>query len=100
MLEVTVASNKHLCAVLHSEQSTSRLHKQFRKNLVHEMVQPHLDERANHVTAVNPNENRLIGKHFAESKCPQRNFAILVRIRKMLRADNQEKNLQFLQKML
>ena len=72
MLEVTVASNKHLCAVLHSEQSTSRLHKQFRKNLVHEMVQPHLDERANHVTAVNPNENRLIGKYFAESKYPQR----------------------------
>ena len=36
------------------------------------MVQLHLDEKANLVPAVNPNENRLIGKHFAESKYPQR----------------------------
>ena len=36
------------------------------------MVQPHLDEKANLVPAVNPNENRVIGKHFAESKYPQR----------------------------
>ena len=100
MLEVTVVNSKHLHALLHPEQSNSRLHKQFREKLVHEMVQQHLDEKANPVPAVNPNENRLIIKHFAESKCPQRNFAILVRIRKMLRADNQEKNLQFLQKML
>ena len=35
------------------------------------MVQPHLDEKANPVPAVNPYENRLIGKHFAESKYPQ-----------------------------
>ena len=34
------------------------------------MVLPHLDEKANPVLAVNPNENRLIGKHFAESKYP------------------------------
>ena len=36
------------------------------------MVQPHLDEKANPVPTVNPNENRLMGKHFAESKYPQR----------------------------
>ena len=35
------------------------------------MVQLHLDEKANPVPAVNPNENRLIGKHFTESKYPQ-----------------------------
>ena len=38
------------------------------------MVQPHLDEKVNPVPAVNPNGNRLIGKHFAKSKCPQRKF--------------------------
>ena len=36
------------------------------------MVQLHLDEKANLVPTVNPNENRLMGKHFAESKYPQR----------------------------
>ena len=70
MLEVTVVNSKHLYALLHPEQSNVRLHKQFRENLVHEMVEPHLDEKANPVPAVNPNENCLIGKHFAESKYP------------------------------
>ena len=36
------------------------------------MVQPHLDEKANPIPTVNPNGNRLMGKHFAESKYPQR----------------------------
>ena len=71
MLEVTVLNSKHLYALLHPEQSNYRLHKQFRENLVHEIVQPHLDEKPNRVPAVNPNENRLIGKHFAEPKYPQ-----------------------------
>ena len=74
MLEVTVVKSKHLYVLLHPEQSNSRLHKQFREKLVPEMVQPHLDEKESPVPAVNPNENRLIGKHFAESKCPQRKF--------------------------
>ena len=51
MLEVTMVSNKHLYALLHPEQSNSRLHKQFRENL----VQPHLDEKANPVPTINPN---------------------------------------------
>ena len=46
-----------------------------------------------------PNENRLIGKHFAESNIPREKIALLVGIRNMLRADNQKKNLQLLQKM-
>ena len=36
------------------------------------MVQPNLDEKANPVPAVKPNENSLTGKHFAKSKYPQR----------------------------
>ena len=38
--EVTVVNRKHLYALLHPQQSNSRLHKQFQENLVHEMVQP------------------------------------------------------------
>ena len=55
------------------------------------MVQPHLDEKANPVPAVNPNENCLIGKHFAELNILREKLAVLVGIRKMLMADNQEK---------
>ena len=71
MLEVTVLNSKHLYALLHPEQSNYRLHKQFRENLVHEMVQPHLDEKPSRVPAVNSNENCSKGKHFAEPKYPQ-----------------------------
>ena len=55
------------------------------------MVQPHLDEKANPVPAVNPNENCLIGKHFPELNILREKLAVLVDIRKMLMADNQEK---------
>ena len=85
-LQWTVVNGKHLFALLHPEQSNSRFHKQFRENLVHEMVQPHRDEKANPVLAVNPNENRL------------KKLALLVGRRKMLRADNQEKNWPILKK--
>ena len=57
------------------------------------MVQPHLDEKANPVPAVNPNENCLIGKHFAELNILREKLAVLVGIRKMLMANNQEKKL-------
>ena len=40
-----------------------------------------------------PNENCLIGKHFAESNIPREKIALLVGIRNMLRADNQKKKL-------
>ena len=38
LLEVTVVNSKHLYALMHLQQSNSRFHKQFRENLVHEMV--------------------------------------------------------------
>ena len=57
------------------------------------MVQPHLDEKANPVPAVNPTEKCLIGKHFAELNILREKLAVLVGIRKMLMADNQEKKL-------
>ena len=72
MLEVPVVNSKHLYALLYPEQSNSRLYKRFQENLEHEVVQPQLDEKGSPVPAVNPNETWLTGKHFAESKYPQR----------------------------
>ena len=123
MLEVTVVNSKHLYALLHPEQSNSRLylyallhkeqsnsrlylyalldaeqvnsrlHKQFRENLVYEMVQLHLDEKANPVPTVNPNENHLIGKHYAESKYPQRKTCTSYRYKKDAKGQQSRKKL-------
>ena len=57
------------------------------------MVQPQLDEKGSPVPAVNPNETWLTGKHFAESKYPQRKTCTSCGYKKMLKADNQEKKL-------
>ena len=108
MLEVTVVNSKHLYALLHNEQpnsrfyryallhpeqANSRLHKQFRENLVYEMVQLHLDEKANPVPTVNANENHLIGKHYAESKYSQRKTCTSYRYKKDAKGQQSRKKL-------
>ena len=56
-------------------KSTRQAHKKFRIALIHELVQPLLDDRSqDYISAGRPalsqNENRLKGKHFATSKYP------------------------------
>ena len=57
------------------------------------MVQPHLDEKANHVPAVKPNENSLTGKHFAKSKYPQRKTCTSYRYKKDAKGQQSRKKL-------
>ena len=59
-------------------------HKKYREELIHELVQPLLDRKVDEnvypVTGPRPiaiNDNRLQGKHFPESKHPQRKTCTL-----------------------
>ena len=94
MIEVTVVNSKHLYPLLHPEQSNSRLYKQFRTNLLHETVEPHLDKKANTVPAVNPNENCLYENILQNLNIPREKLALLVGIMKILRQTIKKKDLQ------